>query len=402
MIQTAPSPIQAPAPPERPIVRLAGLFRGGLRELQVATARRVPFLDALRALAVLLVINEHLATAISRLHGANRYTRFVIARDGWMGVDLFFVLSGYFIGIQLWRELGKTGTISLKQFMIRRGLRIWPLYFFVFALVFALFPAAAAARQYGWTDLVFLTNYLNHGIVQGSWSLCTEEQFYLLTPLVLLLVGRRPMASYRWGLGILLGVVVAVRAITFVALTGHFFGKDLHAFSRLYTPFHTHCDGLIAGLFVANLASTNQRFRGLLGRPWLLVALSFVLMIVLSVVQGDVLEFTGVAILCGSLVWWGISVQTRWFGQHIFYLLSRLSFGMYLNHEYFTRWIAGTLEPALGLNRLGAVPAAAADFLLLCVLSVALSTVTFCLIEHPFLVLRTAMLRRVTPRLVAH
>jgi peptidoglycan/LPS O-acetylase OafA/YrhL len=382
--------------------RAVGLFRGGLRELQVATERRVPFLDGLRAVAVLLVLNYHMSNAFANHNGANRYTNSVVTRDGWMGVDLFFVLSGYFIGSQLWRELGKTGTVSLKQFMIRRGLRIWPLYFFVFALVFLYSPAGAAARQYGWTDVVFLTNYVNHGIVEGGWSLCTEEQFYLVTPLALLLIGRRSMRAYRWGLGGLLVVVLAARAITFFAISGHLMGKDPTAWLRLYYPFHTHCDGLIAGLIVANLATAKERFGGLLARPALLVGLSFLLLVGVIALRGDILQFTGLAIFFASLVWWGLQSGTKLFGQHIFYLLSRLSFGMYLNNAYFTPWVAGRLEPALGLSHINPMLGAGAGFVLLTGLSIVLAAVTFLLVEHPFLVLRTALLQRTVPHLTAH
>jgi peptidoglycan/LPS O-acetylase OafA/YrhL len=286
--------------------------------------------------------------------------------------------------------------------MIRRGLRIWPLYFFVFAVVFLYWPADAAAKQYGWTDVAFLTNYVNHGIVEGSWSLCTEEQFYLLAPAALLLIGRRSMRGYRWGLGALLVAALVARAITFYAFTGHLLGKNDLVWTRLYYPFHTHCDGLIAGLFVANLASAHERFRGLPARPGLLVGLSFLLLVGMIALRGDILQFTGLAIFFASLVWWGLASGTTWLGQHIFYLLSRLSFGMYLNHEYFAGWIVTRVEPALGLSHLNPVVGTLAGFLLLTGLSMALSAVTFCVVEHPFLVLRTALLQRSVPHLTAH
>ena len=210
------------------------------------------------------------------------------------------------------------------------------------------------------------------------------------------------MRAYRWGLGALLGFVVAGRAAAFVLLTGHFFGKDARVFNLLYVPFPTHCDGLITGLFVANLTASKERFKGLLARPALLVLLSFLLLVALSAVQGDIFQFTGLGILFAAIVWWAVSTNANYLGQHIFYLISRLSFGMYLNHEYFAPFIVRRVEPALGLMRLGAASATGAGFVLLALLSMALSAVTFCLIEHPFLVLRTAMLRRVTPPLTAH
>ncbi len=386
----------------RLLVRVAGLFRGGMRELMVPTERRMPFLDLLRSIAVLLVVNGHMGGVFTRTYGATAYTRFILTRGGWMGVDLFFVLSGYFIGSQLWRELGRTGTISYKNFVIRRGLRIWPLYYFLFIVIFLFVPGLAARKEYGWTDLIFITNYLNHGIVLGSWSLASEEQFYLITPLALLLIGRRTMRKYRWGLGALFGLVLVVRTLTYMAYAGHFFGKHPAAFDKVYYPFHTHCDGLIAGLIVANLVVSKERVKGLLARPGLLVVLSFLLLCALMKVQGNIFEFSGLAIFFASVVWWGVSTETKWFSQHIFYLISRLSFGMYLNHEWFAPTLARRVLPALGLMHFGLIPAEAAGFVLLALTSMAVAAVTFCLIEHPFLMLRTALLRKATPHLTAH
>jgi peptidoglycan/LPS O-acetylase OafA/YrhL len=388
----------------RTLVRLAGLIRGGPRELAVASPRRVPFLDALRSVAVLLVVNQHVSAQFAKRYGPNRYTSFPLTANGWIGVDLFFVLSGYFIGTQLWRELAKSGTVSLSRFMVRRGLRIWPLYFSVFAAVFLVAPGFAAAKQYGWTDLVFLTNYLNHGIVQGSWSLCTEEQFYLITPLALLLIGRRSMRGYRWGLAALLALVCVVRAFTYVALTGHLLGRHPEAFQALYYPFHTHCDGLITGLLVANLVASKENAKGILARPILLVGLSLASLVLLVAVHTEAENFAGLAIFFASLVWWGVRSGTTRFGQYIFYLLSRLSFGMYLNHEYMQSWVAGRVVPWLGVMRLGPIAGAATAFLVLASCSIIVSAVTFCLIEHPFLMVRTAVLGRksVESPLIAH
>ena len=392
---------------EHLVTRVAGLFRGGVRELSVATERRIPFLDALRSVAVLLVINAHGAGEFAGRFGPNRYTASPLTANGWVGVDLFFVLSGYFIGTQLWRELAESGTISVGWFMVRRGLRIWPLYFFFFAAVTVAAPAWMADKQHGWSDLVFLTNYLNLGIVQGSWSLCTEEQFYLLAPVMLWMIGPRSMRGYRWGLAALLGVVCVVRGVIYYRLTGGLLGKHPLAFKALYYPFHTHCDGLITGMIVANLALSfapgKERVKGLLARPAMLVGLTAVLLSLLVAVHGESEEFAGLGIFFAAVVWWGVKTETRLFGQHLFYLLSRLSFGMYLNHEYMEGWVVGRVLPWLGILRIGPVVASVLGSVLLVVCSVAVSAATFCLVEHPFLVLRAALLkRRVVAPLVAH
>ena len=179
-------------PPDR---GYTSLFSGSFTQLLHPPSGQIPFLDGLRTIAILLVVNHHFSARFAEVHGDNFYSRLPFVINGWSGVDLFFVLSGFFIGGQLWKELLKDGTISIRRFILRRGLRIWPLFFFIYLCVFVLYWPDAATKQYGWSDLVFLTNYFNHGIVGGGWSLCTEEQFYLVCRLLLEKKKRRAVPS---------------------------------------------------------------------------------------------------------------------------------------------------------------------------------------------------------------
>ncbi len=380
--------------------RVLGLFRGAVAELRHPGERRVPFLDGLRALAVLLVISHHVASAIEVSRPSNLFTRFPAFANGWLGVDLFFVLSGYFIGTQLWKELLRTGTVDLQAFMWRRGLRIWPLYFATYIAAFLLSPAHAAAHQYGWTDLLFITNYLDHGIVKGGWSLCSEEQFYLLAPLALLLFGRRSLGWYRGAILGLWSLEIVTRIATYVHATGHFLVKDPEAFTRIYTPLHTHSDGLLAGLLVANFALSPKPTGGLLAQRNLLLGLGFAVFLGCWALQSETLNFAGLAVFFATAVWWGLGSGARLLSGRFFYIVSRLSFGMYLNHQY----MLGVVIDAV-MRHIPAGPALASSlaYVLLTALSIVLAFGSFCLIEHPFLVLRTAVLRRrETVPLVAH
>jgi peptidoglycan/LPS O-acetylase OafA/YrhL len=119
-------------------------------------------------------------------------------RFGWIGVDLFFVLSGYLIGGQLLVSLARTQSINFGRFFARRALRILPAYLVVLA-IYALLPAW---REYPemfplWK---FLASVQNIGLRGGTafshaWSLAVEDQFYLLLPFILLLVLRRRWAT---------------------------------------------------------------------------------------------------------------------------------------------------------------------------------------------------------------
>jgi peptidoglycan/LPS O-acetylase OafA/YrhL len=105
------------------------LFSGSVSELLHPPASQIPFLDGLRSIAILLVISDHLSAKFVAAYGPNLYSRLPFVANGWIGVDLFFVLSGFFIGGQLWKERRDSGSVAVGRFILRRGFRIWPLYF---------------------------------------------------------------------------------------------------------------------------------------------------------------------------------------------------------------------------------------------------------------------------------
>jgi peptidoglycan/LPS O-acetylase OafA/YrhL len=354
---------------------------------------QIPALDALRTCAVVFVIGGHSVAPYYQFGGeVNWFANLPMVRSGWVGVDLFFVLSGYFIGRQLWRELQKSGSIHFGRFFIRRGLRIWPLYFCTFAWVAIVLGRLNWSTGRGWTDLVFLTNYINQGIVQGGWSLCTEEQFYIVAPLLIFLLAPWLKAVenhriYLWGLLVL---VPLVRMALWCSLTTDLTQHDQLAWKyHIYEPFHTHCDGLIAGLVIANLEVTDgAKYRRGFWASGYAVALALAVCLGLRWLHREILYFSGLAIFFGVICWYLLSARRPWLSfldSWWFYLVSRLSFGMYLNHFYF-------LDPLTRLSLLflpGSKDAPslhhALTVVIIAVTSALIATVTFCLVEYPFL-----------------
>ena len=151
-----------------------------------------------------MVLMHHCSKEFTNVFGqGDLFANLPFVVGGWRGVDLFFVLSGYLIGRQLWRELRTTGTIHLVRFIaVRRGLRIWPLYYFSIALwlVGSRAGRASFSSFRWWPDAAFLSNYFPGGVVLGAWSLCVEEQFYLLTPLIILAFARFATSSRPFSL----------------------------------------------------------------------------------------------------------------------------------------------------------------------------------------------------------
>jgi peptidoglycan/LPS O-acetylase OafA/YrhL len=378
--------------------RLINLFLAQpLQYLYRPPKGQIASLDFLRSCAILLVLAFHFSHAYLGLGGtANTFSRLPVVLYGRIGVDLFFVLSGYFIGKQLWREMSQSGVIDIKRFVLRRGLRIWPLYYAVLAFVVVGFNSRGGYSWEGvWANLLFFSNYFPRlDIVPGSWSLSVEEQFYIFTPL-LLLVGATCKLPLRWYRGVLialLAVLPLVRLLVLWRLTGGLhtpLAEDLRL-TYLHKPFHVCADGLVMGLLLAHLEVIDgDRFkRGLLGSA--LPVFAGVGIFVMSF-RSVVLSSTGCAFLFGSCTWYlvarrrkGLRVLESWG----FFVLSRLSYGMYLNHFYLLQSTGNfTLGHLVGV---GWAPAAQqiAGTLLFITTSVGVAVVTFCLIEWPFLRLR--------------
>ena len=153
---------------------------------RLATRNRQPGLDLLRAVAIVLVVLYH-----AGLFG------FVLPSDvqrfGWVGVDLFFVLSGYLIAGQLLSALARGKPPNVGRFYWRRALRILP----AFLVIVAICVFLPSWREYptmppAWKFLTFTQNLGLRGgtTFSHAWSLCIESQFYLLLPFLLLALAR--------------------------------------------------------------------------------------------------------------------------------------------------------------------------------------------------------------------
>lgn len=142
-----------------------------------APSRRNESLDVLRCVAVLLVVGHHLPYYA------------LWERIGWIGVDLFFVLSGFLISGVLFHEYKHTGTLNIKRFLIRRGLKIYPSFYLLMVAATCIYflHYSLVSRNQLVVSLFFLQNYGEnvYMLLVHTWSLAVEEHFYLLLPVVL-------------------------------------------------------------------------------------------------------------------------------------------------------------------------------------------------------------------------
>jgi len=157
-------------------------------------SNRLLQLDALRALAIILVLLTHLGSTINSWNAdvGRSSLIYFLAHAGWIGVPLFFVLSGFLIGHMLQREDLATGKVDLLRFLTRRGLKIYPpFYVVVFAYSAYLWFFEG---EFNWErflrEVFFIQNYGIGGIMDVSWSLAVEEHFYLSFGVLALLTAK--------------------------------------------------------------------------------------------------------------------------------------------------------------------------------------------------------------------
>ena len=214
---------------------------------------RLPALDALRALAIAWVVIRHLLSA-----GLLPW-KLTLATLLWVGnagVDLFFVLSGFLIGRIVYRELESTGSLNVTQFWRRRWLRTLPAYFASLAFIRLSDLVLDDTFEWDrlWTYLVFLQTYASRLTrFNWSWSLCVEEHFYLLLPLLVLALSR---GVKRFSAATTLRCLAAAAVLFSVCYRLSLYLGAPHsaeAWAESYLTTHCRLDGLGIGLALATV-----------------------------------------------------------------------------------------------------------------------------------------------------
>jgi peptidoglycan/LPS O-acetylase OafA/YrhL len=249
-------------------------------------------LDCLRGVAILLVIGVHFHAAPPA--GAVGWFAEMWKRVGPVGVDLFFVLSGFLIGSLLLTELDKHGELHVGRFLIRRGFKLYPIYY-TFMLYCLLFPALKSFRGGNggawatlttnwrelWPSFVFAQNYGLPNPEGHTWSLAVEEHFYFVLPFVILLLG--PRRTWKWLIPFCLSFVPICLGFRIFAALAHPTSENLRS---LLWRTHLHVDALLLGVALAVTALRYpERFLRIGRRPVALIVLGLFLWLIALVPQ---------------------------------------------------------------------------------------------------------------------
>jgi peptidoglycan/LPS O-acetylase OafA/YrhL len=197
-------------------------------------------IDLLRSIAILSVVFFHCVNM-------SKVTQWFwdIAEGGAIGVDLFFVLSGFLVGGLYFKELKNFGHVDISRFIGRRIFRTIPMYYLIMPLAY-LATYAVRKMPFDWFYLFFLQNYEDKmPFYLVSWSLCIEEHFYLFMPFVLpFLLDKNNQLKRAWWLSLCL-VPMVLRIIAYFTQGGH------EGFGYFSTATHFRFEGLLIGVGLA-------------------------------------------------------------------------------------------------------------------------------------------------------
>lgn len=337
-------------------------------------------LDGIRALSVAAVIWHH----------SPPETHAGLPARGFLGVDMFFVLSGFLIVTLLLREKVRNGEISLRKFYIRRTLRIFPVYYgliLALTVAFLLAPSTSSNKASWFAELPILLFYLANfvettSVLAHAWSLAAEEQFYLIWPSV-------ERFSERFAY-IVLGVAIAVSQVLHFRLIDYLipgFSEHVPAQMFLQATFTP----ILLGVALAHGLHGNvgfERAYRYLSPAWAPPTLLALLLAVIALTPNDMTgwprlltHFVMVAFLASCVVRedHGLAAMLKW---PPFVRLGVVSYGVYLFHMV----VAHVVVVILSKVGLSFRPL---SFLLILLGTWLMAEVSFRFYEMPFLRLKT-------------
>jgi peptidoglycan/LPS O-acetylase OafA/YrhL len=391
-----------------------------------------PVVDGVRAIAILWVISYHLvlfhlgsftAEAVGLATGT--WTQWTSRGD--MGVDLFFVISGYLIGTILLSEYRKTGRIQVRRFYLRRFLRLTPVY--AVAMLVGLYfvhdiPREAILMEFPpfmnadnmWANFLYVNNFIpvNRQYMGWCWSLAIEEQFYLLLPACILMFMRvaKPLR-------VLAAMMVLAGIIRWIVIDRHGFVPPfldlpnmqswVDRFSIEYDNLYTRYGALLAGVIGSYLTVYHpDRVKAFFSRSALVSVLSVLcvaVIIPLSYVamssplfneipytarklyyshHRDIFALCVMFLLLAASHSSGVlgAPLRRLLGWWVLYPIAQLSYSLYLLHEMFMLWLFPKTAAWLG-PQLGAHPTMAIASVIAIAMSFAGAAVLYVLVEQP-------------------
>lgn len=410
-----------------------------VKDVFIRPSARYQALDGIRAISMIMIIVFHSWMGVSFL-GRAEFERVNAAMPSWLlwitktdlSVDAFFVMSGFLIGSILLGELNKRNAIDLKQFYIKRLFRLYPAYLFLIALVaipVLLAQAPPKPPQNLWFNLFYISNFLpvKDMYIDWSWTLCVEEQFYILMPLILLAC-RRYLSSTLVVLVLLYILSYVIRFLIVMhypqLASGEYTLKPFEAFkgydmlyiNALDNGLHTRYGAIITGVLGAYLYKNHRESVAalfqrsllvnnlLLGAGLLMIGLlmftptyrpyfyqqdHFAFNVFYLTAARNIFSLGIMLLIFCSIYPLGLSrLVGNFLGWRGWFPVAQLSYSLYLFHIPFVALVArialGKFFPAGSVTAYDILIISAVSFMLSCVFAF----MVFSFVERPFMLLR--------------
>jgi len=337
--------------------------------------QKLPQLDGVRGVAILLVIFHNAGEKLPAVHLQGFFA------NGWMGVDLPFVLSAFLITGILIDTKRPEG--YLKNFYARRFLRIWPLYYSLLFFMFVVLPFLSRSQGQAvfeksspwWAYPLFLQNFLISpvstaaaGSLGVTWSLAIEEQFYLVWPWVV------RFCTYAQPRRTAVAVICLSPALRFYLSRQHV---------ELYTNVFCRLDGLMAGAFLALVVRADNFLPSkFIKLAWISLLIAVPLAFFIEALDARWVVFSLSAVASAAFVYLSLFSMQKWLRvglmNRFMVYTGTISYGLYLLHKF-----SFGMVQALRLDR---YPFLVVPVILLT--SYALAALSWHLLERPFLGLK--------------
>ena len=374
---------------------------------------RIPALDGVRGVAILLVLILHFSgipsTSIGLPTSFDRaWLRFTGV--GWVGVDLFFVLSGFLITSILYDAKGPA-LAFFRNFYARRALRIFPVFYAMLVFLFFVLPwvipgeeaASAKLREnpfWLWFYLINIQVYLDFTSLAGTnhlvghlWSLAIEEQYYLVWPLIVFLFGRRSLIA------ITAMLVVAAVAMRFAMIAN----GDVEIQVFVFSP--ARMDALAVGSAIALLVRSQQGRAFLRAVAWPVASAAFIGLVAIFIYKDGLPAFDLMVVRVGlsllAAFFGGVvaavvlappaSTLSRIFSWRPLRALGKYSYAIYVIHFPVVQILVQRTDFASDISSWAGfqLPGIIAAGLVAFAITLALALLSWRLIETPYLNLRS-------------
>lgn len=354
-----------------------------------------PNLNGIRAIAAIMVIIHHIEQFLGIMGKPNYFENPIIMQIGKLGVTLFFVLSGFLISYLLFAEEKKEGTIFIKEFYIRRILRIWPLYYLIIFLSFFILPniewfylpqfwepIQQHLGLYLSLFLLFLPNLaLSKGAIlpygSQSWSVGVEEQFYLIWPVL--------MKFFKNKLLVILGSIIAYFVVLYIMKKVNYLIPSY--VSGFFSSFHIYSMA-IGGLFAYIEFYKKELWQKNILNPYIfIIAVIFVLLLMIFQIHHKLIY----SILFGIIIYnlaCNSTLKKALEFRSINYL-GKISYGLYMYHSIAIIFSIRLLDYILPHIQYNTIQYKAGLIILALMITIILSDISYRFIENHFIGLKT-------------